>query len=77
MKKKNHIFSKFIVLLIITLTAVFTAWNMVIFREVGVEQTVLIGGWYGFAASELIVMSSMKKKEKEIESKTKNHKGGM
>ncbi len=60
-KKKNNLFSKFIVLLVVAMNTGFTLAVLYIFRKVGSEPTALIGAWFGFTTGELWMLSSIKK----------------
>lgn len=66
MNKKKGIYSKAIVLLVITLNVWFTDRVLKAFEIVGTEPVALIGAWFTFTVGELFMLSSIKKaKEKK------------
>lgn len=62
-KKKEGLFSKFIVTLVILLNAAFTAAVLYVYLQVGSEPSTLIGAWFTFTTGELWMLSSIKKKK--------------
>ena len=71
-KKKWYkgLFSKCIVLLVITLNVLFVVKMFEVLPSLSFEPSVLIASWFGFTSSELIVLGSItkagyKKKEEE------------
>lgn len=55
------LFSKFIVLLVITLNVLFVVKMFEILPSLSFEPSVLIASWFGFTSSELIVLGSITK----------------
>lgn len=58
MKKQ---FSKLIVSAIVLLNTLFTIGVLYVFLKVGSEPVTLIGAWFAFTTSELLMLSSIKK----------------
>ena len=63
-EKKKIKFSKFIVVLVILLNAIFTAGIFYVFLKVGSEPSTLIGAWFGFTTVELWSLSKIKREER-------------
>ena len=69
-KKMKGFFSKFIVLLVITLNVLFTIKMFEVLPTLSFEPSVFIASWFGFTSSELVVLGSItkagyKKKEEQ------------
>jgi hypothetical protein len=62
--KKKGRFSKFIVVLVILLNAIFTAGIFYVFTKVGNEPSTLIVSWFGFTTVELWSLSKIKREGK-------------
>ena len=64
-KKKKNIFSKIIVISVLTLNVIFTAVVLSIFLKTSVEPSSLIVAWFSFTTVELWSLAGIKKaKEK-------------
>ena len=62
-------FSKIIVGIVILANVLFTVAVLYIFLRVGSEPVVLIGAWFAFTTSELLMLAGIKK------AKLKNQRG--
>lgn len=56
-------FSKWIVIVVILLNAIFAAAVLYVFSQVGSEPTTLIGAWFAFTTGELLALASLKRHE--------------
>ena len=64
-KKKKNLFSKFVVVGIITINVIFTAAVLAIFLRTATEPSSLIVAWFSFTTVELWSLAGIKKaKEK-------------
>lgn len=64
-KKKKNLFSKFVVIGVITLNVIFTAVVLTIFLRTATEPSSLIVAWFSFTTVELWSLAGIKKaKEK-------------
>ena len=66
-KTKKSIFSKLIVLLVITLNVTFTGAILWFFLRTGSEPSSLITAWFAFTTIELWSLAGIKKAEKRKE----------
>lgn len=60
-KKKRNIFSKFIVIFVISLNVLFTLAILNVFRETSTEPSSLIVAWFSFTTVELWSLAGIKK----------------
>lgn len=66
-KSRKGLFSKLIVLLVITLNVAFTGVILWLFRSTGSEPSSLIVAWFAFTTVELWSLAGIKKADKRKE----------
>lgn len=69
MSKKKNQFSKVIVTLVVILNVLFTAGVLYVFLHTGNEPITLIGCWFAFTTTELLLLSNIKKQKIKKETK--------
>ena len=71
-KPRNKLFSKLLILFIISANVYFAKTVLDIFKTIGSEPSALIGAWFGFTTVELWNLASIKKKEIDSDDRNSN-----